>query len=104
MIKLPYKTTTAQGNDNYAVLCEALFLDYEDCRTISGLSNETFEKRVELIRECSIASQLYDLVSFFGEEDFMEVTQPIIQEIAGQVCFYQVDYITEFEKQFKEIL
>ncbi len=104
MITIPYETTTSQGNDNYAVLCEALFLEYEDCRMISGLSDETFSKRVELIRECSIASDLYDLVEFFGEDGFMEITQPVIQDLVKVTCMYQVDYITEFVKHFKTIL
>ena len=103
MITIPNNDLTPQENEELALICEALFIEVKDLRFISMIGDDTREERVEILRESTLCPTLYDMVSVFGEEDFIRFISGVLSKIAS------TDYTTEgylkvFEGFIKEIL
>jgi hypothetical protein len=103
MITIPIKSLCPQGNADLAILCEALFMEFEDNRLISTLCADTIEDRVEILRESPVCEVLYNMINIFGEYDFIKAVTPCLNTLAKED--YDTDeYLNKFEECFKEYM
>lgn len=103
MITIPNKKLSPQGNEDLAIICEAIFLDIKDKRLISILCTETIEERVNILRESIVCESLYNMVNIFGEEDFIRFVVPYVDSMSKD-NYSNEDYLKIFEKHFKGVL
>ena len=96
MITIPLAGFTPQEGEELKTILLALFVDVVDNRLISIMTEKEVTDYTELLMQDSVCEELYEMVSIFGEEDFVTFIKPVVTKLAS-TNYNREDYLQTFK-------